>query len=212
MASAESDSLPDPDLRERIVAAGLLALSDDSTAELTVRRVAKLAGSSTMCIYTKFGGRTGMVEAVYRRGFETLRDALSAATSEMVGPAAQDPDERIVAIATAYRRFALDRPALYALMFERPLPDFNPAPQLRTEALGAALTLLTEEVRHAQQHGLLAGQDPAHTSYLLWTAIHGMTSIELTHVQRSALPGGLSTRRDPASRYSSMAFGRCSRV
>jgi Tetracyclin repressor-like, C-terminal domain len=87
------------------------------------------------------------------------------------------------------RGFALDRPALYALMFERPLPDFNPAPQLRTEALGTALTLLTEEVRQPQQHGLLAGQDPAHTSYLLWTAIHGMTSIELTHAQRSALPG-----------------------
>lgn len=188
MASVASDSLPDADIRERIVAAGVLALSDDSTAELTVRRVAKLAGSSTMCIYTKFGGRTGMVEAIYRRGFETLRDALSVATSEMVGPAAQDPDERIVAIATAHRRFALDRPALYALLFERPLPDFDPTPQLRTEALAAALTLLTEEVRHAQQHGLLLGRDPAHTSYLLWTAIHGMTSIELTHVQRSALP------------------------
>jgi hypothetical protein len=75
-------------------------------------------------------------------------------------------------------------------MFERPLPDFDPAPQLRTEALGTALTLLTEEVRRVQQHGLLAGHvDPARTSYLLWTAIHGMTSIELTHAQRSAWPG-----------------------
>ncbi|HET6920817.1 MAG TPA: TetR/AcrR family transcriptional regulator, partial [Jiangellaceae bacterium] len=130
MARFVADSLPDVDIRERIVAAGLVALSDDHTAELTVRRVAKLAGSSTMCIYTKFGGRTGMVEAVYRRGFEMLRDALSAATR------GHDPAERIVAIATAYRRFALDRPALYALMFERPLPDFDPSPSLRTEALG----------------------------------------------------------------------------
>ncbi len=189
MARPVSDSLDDVDVRERIVAAGLRALSDDSTAELTVRRVAKLAGSSTMCIYTKFGGRTGMVEAVYRRGFETLRAALSAATSEMAGPTAQDPSERIVAIAIAYRRFALDRPALYALMFERPLPDFNPAPQLRTEALSTALTLVTEEVRQAQRHGLLADQDPVLTSYLLWTAIHGMTSIELTHAERSAVSG-----------------------
>jgi len=156
-----------------------------------VRRVAKLAGSSTMCIYTKFGGRTGMVEAVYRRGFEVLRDALSAAPTEMIGPGAQDPDERIVAMATAYRRFALDRPALYALMFERALPDFDPPPQLRTEALGMTFALLADEVGRAQASGQLAGNDPGRPSYLLWTAMHGLTSIELTHAQLSALPGWL---------------------
>ncbi len=191
MARTVVDSLDDADIRERIVAAGLLALSDDDATELTVRRVAKLAGSSTMCIYTKFGGRTGMVEAVYRRGFEVLRDALSAAPTEMIGPAAQDPDERIVAMATAYRRFALDRPALYALMFERALPDFDPPPQLRTEALGMTFALLTDEVGRAQARGQLAGHDPVPPSYLLWTAMHGLTSIELTHAQRSALPGWL---------------------
>lgn len=188
MARSVADPLPDVDIRERIVAAGLMALSDDSAAELTVRRVAKLAGSSTMCIYTRFGGRTGMVEAVYRKGFELLRDELTAATAQA---AAQDPTERIVAMTTAYRRFALDRPALYALMFERALPDFDPSPALRAEALGMTLTLLTDQVALAQKRGLVAGNDPARPSYLLWATMHGVTSIELTHVRGGPLGGSV---------------------
>ena len=184
MAMPVADPLPDVDIRERIVAAGLMALSDDSAADLTVRRVAKLAGSSTMCIYTRFGGRTGMVEAVYRRGFELLRDALTAATAQA---AALDPTERLVAMATAYRRFALDRPGLYALMFERALPDFDPSPALRAEAHGMTFTPLTDQVALAQKRGLVAGDDPVRPSYLLWTTMHGMTSIELTHAQRGPL-------------------------
>src|SRR5918993_2615370 len=100
MARLVADPLPDVDIRERIVAAGLMALSDDNAAELTVRRVAKLAGSSTMCIYTRFGGRTGMVEAVYRKGFELLRDQLTAATAQAAAP---DPTGGIVAMPTASR-------------------------------------------------------------------------------------------------------------
>jgi hypothetical protein len=135
-----------------------------------------------------------------------LRDALAAAreptpdpapdlATGAAGPGAGDPGagdppaRRITALAVAYRRFALDRPALYSLMFERPLPDFDPAPQLRAEALGMTFTLLTDEVAQAQRQGVLAGDEPTGPSYLLWTTIHGITSIELTHALRSPLPG-----------------------
>jgi AcrR family transcriptional regulator len=124
-----------------------------------------------------------MLEAIYRRGFELLKDAITA-------PAATaDPGQAIIAIATAYRRFALGNPALYALMFERPLPAFDPSPQLRSWALDLTFTPLAEEVARAQAGGLLAGNDPVRPSYLLWTTVHGITSIELTHAVRSPLPG-----------------------
>jgi AcrR family transcriptional regulator len=136
-----------------------------------------------MGIYSCFGGRVGMLEAIYRRGFELLKDAITNA------PAHADPRQAIIAIATAYRRFALGNPALYALMFERPLPGFDPSPQLRSWALDLTFTPLVEEVARAQAGGLLSGEDPIRPSYLLWTAVHGITSIELTHAVRSPLPG-----------------------
>ncbi len=168
---------------ERFIFAGLRVLHEHGAAELTLRRVAEQAGSSTMGIYSCFGGRAGLLEAIYRRGFELLKDAITA-------PAANaDPGQALLAIATAYRRFALGNPALYALMFERPLPGFDPSPQLRSWALDLTFTPLAEEVARAQAGGLLAGDDPVRPSYLLWTTVHGVTSIELTHAVRSPLPG-----------------------
>jgi hypothetical protein len=41
----------------------------------------------------------------------------------------------------------------------------------------------------AQEGGLLDGDDPVRPSYLLWTTVHGVTGIELTHAGRSPLPG-----------------------
>ena len=173
----------DPSGSERFIFAGLRVLHEHGAAELTLRRVAQQAGSSTMGIYSCFGGRVGMLEAIYRRGFEMLEDAITNA------PASADPRQTVTAIAVAYRRFALGNPALYALMFERPLPGFDPSPQLRSWALNLTFTPLVEEMARAQAGGLLAGDDPIRPSYLLWTAVHGITSIELTHAVRSPLPG-----------------------
>jgi AcrR family transcriptional regulator len=188
MARAVSEPLDGGDVRDRFVAAGLRTLQDDGAAELTVRRVAEVAGSSTMGIYTQFGGRAGMVEAIYRRGFELLRDRLAAATDD-TEQATPGSEAALVAIAVAYRAFALANPALYALMFERPMPDFDPSPRLRADALGMTFSLLTAQVGLAQDRGLIVGDDPVRPSYLIWTTIHGITSIELTHAVRSPLPG-----------------------
>ncbi|MCI0685662.1 MAG: WHG domain-containing protein [Sporichthyaceae bacterium] len=168
------------------MAAGLDILQSDGAAELTVRRVADVAGSSTMGIYTCFGGRAGMLDAVYGRGFELLRDALAAAPT---GNTPAPSTERILALARNYREFALANPSLYALMFERPLPDFDPSPRLRAQALEMTFRLLVAEVGAAGEHNLIAMPDPTRAAYLLWTAIHGMVSIELTHALRSPLPG-----------------------
>jgi AcrR family transcriptional regulator len=162
-------------LEDRFIAAGLRVLAEHGAAELTVRRVAELAGSSTMGIYTHFGGRTGMLEAIYRRGFDLLRDALLHARDSVTGA---DPGAGVVALVCAYRDFALANPTLYALLFERPLPDFAPSIQARHDAMAATFTLLEAEVP--------GGVRPA---YLIWTTIHGLVSIELTHAARDPLPG-----------------------
>ena len=98
-------------------------------------------------LYATFGGRAGLLEAIYRRGFELLEDAITAprARSADQDQAGADPHRTIVAIATAYRRFALGNPALYALMFERPLPGwFIDSPEageaVLLEAVRAVLT------------------------------------------------------------------------
>jgi len=182
-----SASQPD-ELRERLVDAGLELLDRHGPAELTVRRIAEAAGTSTMGVYTKFGGRTGVLEAIYRQGFELLREALGAV------PQAEDAIRHILDLALAYRRFAIANPALYAFMFEQPVPDFDPNPTLRVEVLDTTFGLLVTAVQRATAQGALPDGDPVHTSVLVWCLAHGMVSLELTHAASSPQPG-----RFPAS-------------
>jgi AcrR family transcriptional regulator len=185
MATPTTSSASQPDeLRERLVDAGLELLGRHGPAELTVRRIAEAAGTSTMGVYTKFGGRTGVLEAIYRRGFELLRAALGAV------PEADDAVRHVLDLALAYRRFAIANPALYAFMFEQPVPDFDPDPTLRVEVLDTTFGLLVTAVRRASAQGALPAGDPVHTSVLVWCLAHGMVTLELTRAAGGPQPGG----------------------
>jgi AcrR family transcriptional regulator len=185
MATPTTSSASQPDeLRERLVDAGLELLDRHGPAELTVRRIAEAAGTSTMGVYTKFGGRTGVLEAIYRRGFELLRAALGAV------PPAEDAIRHVLDLALAYRRFAIANPALYAFMFEQPVPDFDPDPALRVEVLDTTFGLLVTAVRRATAQGASPDGDPMHISVLVWCLAHGMVTLELTQAAGGPQPGG----------------------
>ncbi|GJF27394.1 TetR family transcriptional regulator [Kitasatospora sp. NE20-6] len=166
------------ELRDRFVGAALRVVAEHGPAGLTVRRVAEEAGSSTMGVYSRFGSRTGMLEALYERAFAMLRDAF--ARVPVTGDAAAD----VRALALAYRAFGLESPARYAFMFERAVPGFDPGPRLRTEALGSTFGVLAAAVGRAA-----APQAAAHDAYLVWAVLHGTVGIELAHRERTDLPG-----------------------
>jgi AcrR family transcriptional regulator len=59
-------------LNDRLVDATLQLLREEIPSELTVRRIATAAGTTTMALYTGFGSRDGLLDVVYARGFEQL--------------------------------------------------------------------------------------------------------------------------------------------
>src|SRR5256885_12312140 len=112
--------------KERFLHAALAILVDEGVAGLTVRALAEAAGSSTIGVYTRFGGRTGVLDALYERTFELLHQEL-AQLPPISGHALPD----VLAFARAYREFALASPARYEFMFERAVPGYDPDPDLR---------------------------------------------------------------------------------
>ena len=167
-------------LNDRLVDATLQLLRDEIPSELTVRRIATAAGTTTMALYTGFGSRDRLLDVVYARGFEQLRDRMA--------PAAQvaDPAEAVLELLASYRAFALANPGLYGLLFERVLPGFDPSPEVRSTALDTTFGLLTT------QAGRLLGVDAQETTarelgYMLWALTHGLVSLELSHASRSPL-------------------------
>ncbi|WP_051966864.1 TetR/AcrR family transcriptional regulator [Kitasatospora mediocidica] len=165
------------ELAERLVDAALRVLAEHGSPELTVRRVAEEAGSSTMGVYSRFGGRPGLLEALYQRTFSVLTDALALI------PATTDPLHDLSELSCAYRRFALDVPHRYVFMFSRPLPDFEPADGLHAEVLQAAFAPLIDAVHRAGAQGLAATR----AAYCLWCVMHGLVGLELTAVLRAPL-------------------------
>ncbi|WP_328611086.1 TetR/AcrR family transcriptional regulator [Amycolatopsis sp. NBC_00345] len=157
--------------RKRFLDAALAVLTDRGVAGLTVRGVAEAAGASTLTVYTRFGGRTGLLDALYERAFDLMREQLLD-----VPPETENGLADLLEVALAYRRFALENPARYALMYERSVHDFDPDPELRKAVMRTTFVMFVDKIRRVSEPGV----DLQELGYLLWTSMHGLVSVELT--------------------------------
>ena len=107
----------DPHLRERIIntAAQLLA----SEGAVSARRLARELGTSTMVVYTHFGGMDELTREVMRRGFADFGTELDR------GAVTDDAVADWMTYLWSYRRFALREPHLYGVMFGPGLAAFR---------------------------------------------------------------------------------------
>jgi AcrR family transcriptional regulator len=155
-------------------AAGDLLASEGSAA-LTVRRIAAEAGVSTMNVYSRFGGKDGVVEHLYIEGFRRLGEGMDAgaATADSVA------DMRLCGL--AYRHFATENPTLYSVMFDRAVPDYEPSDEALVYA-SATLGLLASRLERAMAAGRLQPSDPLETAALVWATCHGVVSLERNNV------------------------------
>jgi AcrR family transcriptional regulator len=174
-AGAQAD-----ETRDSIVDAARRILVTEGPDGLTVRKIATAAGHSTMAVYSRFGGKDGLVDELFGEGFALLTAALeSAGTTD-------DPLADLDRQGTAYRGFALDHPQHYSLMFDRPVPGFEPSGDTLAIAI-AALEVLARGLERAMDHGELTRSDPMVTAVSMWGTCHGLVSLELT----GAAPPGI---------------------
>lgn len=150
-------------------------LASEGASALTVRRIAAEAGVSTMNVYSRFGGKDGVVEQLFVHGFELLAKGMRD-----VGDT-DDPLADLARCGQAYRRFALEHATLYAVMFERVVADYEPSPPALAAALGT-LELLAARLQRAMDFGLLRRIDAIHAAAIVWSTCHGVISLQLKHV------------------------------
>lgn len=158
-------------LRRTLLDAASRLLLAEGPGALTMRRVAGAVGCSTTVLYTMFGGKEGLADALYREGFERLRRRLEAVADD-------DPLARLGALAHAYRANALAERAYYGVMFQQAIPGFRPS-AASLAAAGASLEVLARAVRAAMDAGALRPGDPQPVAEVLWAAVHGVVSLEL---------------------------------
>lgn len=158
-------------LAESLVEVAESLLRGEGPHAVSLRRVADAAGTTTQAVYTSFGGKPGLIDALYREGYRRLADRLA----EVDLPA--DPIERISALGAAYRERALADPHLYELMTGHPIAGYEPPQASRREAR-ATLQPLVDAASDAVDAGLLEGE-PTRIAHLLWAAGHGLVGLEI---------------------------------
>jgi AcrR family transcriptional regulator len=159
-------------LRRAVLDEASRLLTAEGPQALTMRRVAGAVGCSTTVLYTMFGAKEGLADALYREGFERLRRRLEAV------PGDGRPLARLGALAHAYRQNALAERSYYGVMFQQAIPGYRPS-ATSLAAGRASLEVLTEAVRACMAARVMEPGDPQAVAEVLWAAVHGAVSLEL---------------------------------
>ncbi|SFQ22347.1 DNA-binding transcriptional regulator, AcrR family [Amycolatopsis arida] len=173
----------DEALRLRLLDRAGELLSAEGAKALSLRRLAADAGTSTTAVYSLFGSKPELVNALYVEGFR--RFAMRLRAVERTG----EPVADLVRLGLAYRASALADPHLYAVMFTKAVPGFEPNEEAAALAR-STLDPLLETVRAGVAAGVLADTEPEVIAGGCWATVHGLVSLELG----GTLPAAL---RDP---------------
>ncbi|MFE5854262.1 TetR/AcrR family transcriptional regulator [Streptomyces sp. NPDC056500] len=198
--------MPAPTRRDRlraetldeIKAVSLRQLREVGATQLSLRAVATDLGMSPAGLYRYFDSRDALLTALITDAFDRLADAVEHARD--TDPAA-DVADRLFAALVAYRRWAVEHPQEFGLVYGTPVPGYAAPPDgptsVATRRVGGAFAPLFVE---AWQRGRLrlpdeVTPDPALARYAAelhpglppavaaavlgaWTRLHGLVVFE----------------------------------
>ena len=165
------------------MAAGRQLLEEEGLEALTMRRLAERVGIRAPSLYKHLPDKAALEAAIIATGFEEA----AAAFEQAVDRAGEGPGEgsgegpgegagewpgggsgeasgdALVALAAAYRRFALEHPHLYRLMNNGPLPRAHLPPGRGGRTAAPLLRVAGSEAR----------------ARAVWAFAHGMVMLEL---------------------------------
>ena len=166
-----SPKVADPAVREALIEAAARLLVREGPEALSTRQLAEDVGTSTMSVYTHFGGMDGLRRALREEGFARLSGYFGSA------PVTRDPVADLAALGWAYCFNAVANPQIYRAVFlEAPIDSDD-------EAIGrAAVQQPIDTVARCIEAGRFRPADPESLGIQLWVASHGMVTGLLTHL------------------------------
>lgn len=140
---------------------------------MSSRRIAKLAGTSTMAVYTHFGSMSGLVREIVHEGFGRL-----AAAFERV-KTTDDSVQDLAVMGRVYRRNAVENANLYSVMFGgRSLAGFELTEEDRQYGRFNLLPVIDCTARCIAD-GRFAKEEAMLVAHHMWLAMHGQVTLEL---------------------------------
>jgi AcrR family transcriptional regulator len=153
------------DLRAALVRAAIELLEEGGQTALSLRAVARRAGVSAAAPYRHYADREALVSAVSAVGYRELAQRLAAAH-----PAPATP-EQLASVAVAYVQFALEKPALFRIMFEEPCDRDNDERVAATAPVSQYVRAIVERTFPETDGEALATA--------IWALVHGLAFLHL---------------------------------
>ena len=157
--------------RAKLLATAWEMVREDGLAALTLRQLAKRAGVTTPTVYAYFDSKSAIFDAMFGEAAEEF------AQTRTDLPDSGSRFDNMVADARRWVEFCTSDAARYQLLFQRPIPGFEPSPESYEPAV-RSLELTRDYL------ALNGVTDPRHVD--MWTAV--MTG--LVDQQIANEPGG----------------------
>jgi AcrR family transcriptional regulator len=167
-------------LRPTLVRAAMELLEESGETALSLRAVARRAGVSPAAPYRHYADREALVSAVAAVGYRELAERLSAAH-----PSPSTPDQ-LAAVAIAYVQFALERPALFRIMFGEPCDRDNDERVAATAAVSLYVRAIVEQA--------FPQADAEALATAVWALVHGLAFLHLDGKLDAASPSVVADR------------------
>ena len=159
------------DLRGALIDAAARLVATEGPSRLTLRRLAEDVGTSTMAIYTYFGGMPELWRAIRHEGFSRLAAQLHEVTETA------DPVADLTMLGRAYCANAVGNPDLYRVAFMQ-----DPLDEVDAEAGSEAFTLLVAGVERCIAAGRFDPADAEELATEFWALGHGVIALALARL------------------------------
>ncbi|MEV5953798.1 TetR/AcrR family transcriptional regulator [Streptomyces sp. NPDC051987] len=159
-------------LRQEILDAATRILEETGREDaLSLRGVAREVGISAPSVYRHFKDKADLVSTVLDATYRTLAVVMSEA-GESAAAAGASPLGRVRATLKAYRRFAIDKPRRYRLMFSL---EYEPERRLYTDHPVQTVLQAWTDTADAYLAEAAPGRrtEARNLGIHLWTALHG---------------------------------------
>ena len=174
------------DLSAALVRAAMELLEESGETALSLRAVARCAGVSPAAPYRHYADREALVSAVATVGYRELAERLTAAH-----PSPSTPEE-LARVAIAYVQFALERPALFRIMFGEPCEGDNDEREAATAAVSHYVRAIVERT--------FPQADAEALATAIWALVHGLAFLHLDGKLDASSPAVVADRVTAAIR------------